>query len=418
MIVRDADLSCDLRCDLFIVAGKHDDVSDTGFPHGGNRGLRVFLQHVIDDDVSEVLGTAGYMNDRSGEVAFVEVRVHVLHELAVSDEIFFVIDHRADAAAGDLLDVTETRGIDVRAVCFYDGLRDRVVRAALRKRGDIDQLIGIDLVRVDVFHGKCTFREGSCFVEHDGVDLRQGLQVVAALDEDAAARAGADPAEERERDGYDKCAWAGDYEEDQASVDTAGHAEVREDRADHSDQDREGHDDGGIDTGEFGDKLLGARFLIGAVFDQLEDARHGAVFVRGRGRDLDGGTQVDRARIDGASGSGLDRQALARQCRGIQRCGTYGDHAVDRDFLAGLDEDGLADQNLRRIDFFLGAVTKYDSGVRADVHHRGDRLPALSDGDGLEQFTDLVEEHNSGRLRIFSDGKSTCRGDHHEEFLV
>ena len=358
------------------------------------------------------------MHDRAGQVAFVEVRLNLLHKLAVTDIVGQPVDDRADSAAGQLLDLAEAGRIYVFAVCFDDRLGHRVMRAAFCQRGDIDQHVGVDLIRMHGVYGKRTLRDGAGFVEDDSVNGRKRFQIVAALDEDAATAGRPDPTEKAQWHGDHEGARARDDEEDQAAVDAAADTEIREDRAKGGDDDRQDYDDRGIVMSEFRDKTLGFGFFVGGVFDQFEDPRHRAVFVLGRSGDLDCGREVDAARVDGIAFLNFDRQTFA-----CQRCGVEGrcaraNHAVDRNLFAGLDQHGFTDLYLRRVDFFLGSVAQNDGRVGANVHHCSDRLAALADCNALEKLSDLVEQHDGRGFGVFSDGKSTDCGDHHEEFFV
>ena len=121
----------------------------------------------------------------------------------------------------------------------------------------------------------------------------------------------------------------------------------------------------------------------------------------------------------------MARDALAGESGGVELACAICHDAVKRHALARLDHDDAADGDVVRIDLDELAVALDVGVVGGDVHHAGDRLAALAHRIALEEFSYLVEQHDSaalGKLRLglgeADGGKSADGGDGHKERLV
>ena len=123
------------------------------------------------------------------------------------------------------------------------------------------------------------------------------------------------------------------------------------------------------------------------------------------------------------------RKRLTGQCLRIERGCTRCDHAVQRDFFAGIDYDDFADLHLGGIDLFY-MFSPYDVGiVGADIHQFCDGFPGLSRRIALEELADLIEQEHgarlvkaldllSGRAAVDSEGKGAQRCNAHKKILI
>ena len=87
--------------------------------------------------------------------------------------------------------------------------------------------------------------------------------------------------------------------------------------------------------------------------------------------------------------------AFAGQGARIQIRHPFCDNAVDGYLFAGLDDDDAADFHFVRIDLFQLAVSFYIGVIGADIHKLADVAAALADGVALEEFADLIKEHDA-----------------------
>ena len=165
--------------------------------------------------------------------------------------------------------------------------------------------------------------------------------------------------------------------------------------------------------------------LAGAgVFHQLQDLGHGGFAELLGGADLQQAGHVDAAADDLVALLSVTRQALAGEGAGVQGGAALRDDAVDGNLLAGLHHDDGADGHLIGVYLHQLAVLLDIGVVGADVHQGADVLAALAHGVALEQFTDLIEQHDGDGLivvaALFIDGQSEgADGSHgHQKVLV
>ena len=199
-----------------------------------------------------------------------------------------------------------------------------------------------------------------------------------------------------------------------------------EEGAGHGNEDGEPHHDRRVIPGEARDETLGAGLLLARVLHQLEDAGHGRFGEGGLHLDADHAGHVDAARNRRNAGFDHGRHALAGKRARVELAFAFHDLAVERDALAGLDDDHIAHGHRRRIDLYEIALVVLDVGeVGGDVHHGGDRLARLVGRVAFEQLAYLVEEHDRrafGHMGL-SFGKedqsegAEC-GNRHEQILV
>ena len=367
----------------------------------------------------------GHIRYRRGGVRrFGEVDAVGLHELRVADEDAATREGRDETLARDIDRVRNEGSVNFRArhlrrVRVADRLRDRVGAHALGEGGHAEKLGLFDArSRQDLGHLEVAFGQGTGLIRHDGMEVREQLEVVRALHEHAVRAGRADAAEEGERNGDHEGTRAGHDEEGTCTVDP-GRRIAGEDRRDDREGDRGVHDDRGVDAGEAGDEILGLRLLLGGVLDELEDLRDCGIF-EGLGRpDAEESLTVDAAGDDRLTRMNAPRNGLAGERCGVHHGLTAQDLGIDRDLLARLDHEDVTDLDVVRIHRLDGPVRALNIGLlRNDVHETRDVLAGLSEGVLLEPLTDEVEGHDGDGLRILTGREGTDRRHEHEERLV
>ena len=421
-----AEFCCDGARHLLAVAGEHNAAIDARGVQIADGLLGIVLHHIGDDDMAGIRAVDGDVQDGAGELAVMPIRAVGGHQLVVAHEHHVLIDGGLDSVAGFLGGLRDARLVDVAVVGLLDGDGDRMVGERFRVRRHGQHVIGVDAVLgVDGDHVEGAGCEGAGLVEHDGVDLRQRLEVVGALDEDAELGRPADAAEERQRHADDQGARAAHHEEGESAQDPIGprlHAHQRRDDGDR--QRREG-DDGRVDACESRDEVLGVRLFLARVLHEFEDAAHG------RGAEELGGADAQDARHVDAAGDDLRallhvaRHRFAGEGGGVELGGSIDDDAVDGNTLTGLDHDDVAYLHLVGIDLRQRPIALDVRVVGRDVHHGRDGFAALAHGIALEQLADLVEQHDGRALRHMrlgvgeeDHGERADGGDGHEEALV
>ena len=149
-----------------------------------------------------VLPIDGHMDDRSRAVAVDKIYAQLLHELMVACGDRYTVDLRENAPAADLFNVRDAAAVDLFSVRLLQALADGMGRGALGKRRVLEKFLLLQRAVVDGADLKDALGQGAGLIKDDGPDLRECLQVIRALDENAFLARPADAREEAQRDTY------------------------------------------------------------------------------------------------------------------------------------------------------------------------------------------------------------------------
>ena len=218
-------------------------------------------------------------------------------------------------------------------------LGDRMLEPRFRRRGEPEQMpIGDAAFVADhVEHRRRAVGQRAGLVEDHGVDLGEALHMGAALDDDAGARRMRHRGEHGGRRGDADAGAVIDDHERQETVEIAGQRR----RADRQAECR--HDQ---PVGELLGVVLHPRIADRRGFDQLRDLPGGGEIA-----DADGADRQLAVADDGRGEHGFafrphDRQALAGDGLLVDHGVAVDDLAVDRNDLARIDDDLVADHQL------------------------------------------------------------------------
>ena len=275
MVFIDAELFGHIRGDGLIVAGEHDGV-DALRAQGVDGGARAGLEEVGDDDRAEEGPAARDIDDGADAVIRHEGNPRVLHELGVAGKHRHAVDGRLDAAAGDLLRIGDAARVGRCGQRFAQALADRVVGIAFGQSRGLEQLgLGHAGRGAHPSDRKVAFGQGAGLIQHDGIGMGKRFEVVAALDQDAAARRPADTAEKAQRDADHERAGAGDDEEGQRAANPHPPPAAEHERRQHGQRKRRDADSRGVVPRELGDEVLGFGFFQAGIFNKVENPRDG-----------------------------------------------------------------------------------------------------------------------------------------------
>ena len=243
-----------------IVAGQQNqpvDAAPAQLLHGGNR---VRLQRVGDRHAAEVTCAFSQVDKRPLRTDFRNRDSGFLEQQTAAGPDFRTVHSRPDSSPGDLLGRTDAAGIDRSRPGFAQRGRDRMARAELRMRSELKQPVRIGPCRREHFaHFEPALRQRAGFIERNRFDAGQRLEVVAAFEQDAAARRPADSGEERKRHRDHQRARAGDHEKDQRAVNPDTPRRTGEKRRKHGEQNRRAENRRCVDSGETGDEVFALR---------------------------------------------------------------------------------------------------------------------------------------------------------------
>ena len=143
------------------------------------------------------------MKDSAGKLAVVVSDTFFTHQLIVTHQNHALINHRTNAMAAFLANISNTALIDFTRESFLDGNGNGVIGVRFSMGSD-----GKDKVRVNLCcsigmhsnHVETAIGKRARLVEHHRFGMRQRFQVVATLHQDAQTRSAANTAKERKRD--------------------------------------------------------------------------------------------------------------------------------------------------------------------------------------------------------------------------
>ena len=173
-----------------------------------------------------------------------------------------------------------------------------------------------------------------------------------------------------------------------------------------------------VPAGKFRNKLLGLRLACAGVFNQVQNAGRGGFLKLFGCLHAQKAGQVDGSAEDLLSRRDIPGQGFAGERRSVYRRSSLHDHTVDRHPLAGFDENNAADLDVIGISLLHAVLCLQIGVVRPDVHQLADVFSALSDRITLEEFSDLVKEHDRDSLGILAERHGSHGRRRHEEVLI
>ena len=137
-------------------------------------------------------------------------------------------------------------------------------------------------------------------------------------------------------------------------------------------------------VGNFRDGRFGGR----RVGDHLDDLRERRVLSHAGGATGEKARLIDGCGRNRIAGGLVGGDALAGKCRFIDRACAIKHHAVDRDALAGADDEGVAGLHLLDGDGLFLAAPDDGCGLGCKLHQALERVRRLALRAGLEHLAD------------------------------
>ena len=293
---------------------------DRGRVHEHDRGLCVVLQPFQD------------------RFEFGTAHPGLFGEAVVTQRVHGAGDAGAHTAPGDCFEPLS--GVERAVVRGDDRVGHRMLGKRLDRRRDPQDLVIGQFAEVDeVGEHRGAVGQGAGLVERNGADLAGVLEVHTAFDQDAAPGCAAEPGDHRDRGGDDECAWAGEHEQHECSVEPVAEAAVAGDH--RHDGDDEGHDEHSrrIDGCEAVDEALGWGLVGLGFLDRTGDPIECAFALGGSDGDLQGAALVDRAGEHRITDRFRHGDRLSGDRCLVHRTRPGGDAPVEGDAFARLDQD-------------------------------------------------------------------------------
>jgi len=342
----------------------------------------------------------------------------LLHQLGVSCQNRFPINHGLYAVTGNFLNIGNPAVVDFLSIGVLDRKRNRVVGVVLSVCGQLQKLRFLHADRVDLADRKGAFCQCAGLIKDHDLGICQGLQIVAALYQNTDLGCAADASEETKRNGNDQRTGAGNHQEGQGPVNPSAEWLLgNQRRQDRQRQSSEYHYRG-IIPGKARDEILNTALLIACVFYKVKDFGYGGFPKFLCGLDVQDTGLVDTTADDLHSRLHLAGHGFSGQGRSVQGGKAFENRTVQRDALSRFHNNGFSDLNLIRVNLNQLSVP-FDVGiVRANVHQACDRFSGLGHRIGLEPFTHLIKQHNGNALGMFAQNECADGGNRHQEIFV
>ena len=281
------------------------------------------------------------------------------------------------------------------------GTRERVLAAALQRRGVGEQRVAIAIHREGLDEHRAALGQRAGLVERDHGQVAQRLERDHVLDQDAVARRDAGADHDRRRRGEAECARAGNDEHRHRVQQRGGERRAGDEPPAGERRQRDRDDDRHEDGADPVDEALDRRLFRLRRFDEPHDARERRLGADRRRAHDEQPLAVDRAAGDAVARRLGHRQALAGEQRLVDVAAPVEQQAVDRQALAGAHDDLVADHDLGERDLRLDAAAAHARRVRAQRLQRADRIRRLPLGARLEPLAEQHQsDHDGSRLEV------------------
>ncbi len=419
MVFIDGEIGGNGLCDGVFIPGEEDGFSNSEIFESPDGRFAVGFEFIGDENTAEIGMVDGNVNFCTGFFAGGVGDMFGFHQACVADKDGVAVEIPADALSGDFRIIGESGRINRCITGGQDGFSDRMSGKLFGCGSDMEDFFGSSFGGgKDFCDLERTAGESAGLVKDDGADIVECFEVIAAFDEDTVTGGRADAAEERQGDGDDKGAGTGNDKEDEAAAYPFAPCSV-EKKGRQNCEESGGEDNcGSIVTGEFGDKIFGFRFAGGGIFDKIDDFGYSRFAVGFGNTNRQDTAAVDTAGQDFITGTDGVRFEFTGESLGIQRGFSIEKNAVEGDFFAGFDEDGISGLNKIGGDGHPCAVAVDGGGIGTDIHQVGDGFAGAVDSKILKKFADLIEQHDGNGFGSVAEEERADRGDAHEEVFV
>ena len=229
--------------------------------------------------------------------------------------------------------------------------------------------------------------DGAGFVERNDLNSAGFLQAGCRLEENAVLRAETAADHDRNRRRQAQRARAADDQHRNAARQTVaeGLADQQPDnRCDNCNRNDRRDKNAGDLVGNFGNRRFGRR----RVGDHLNDLRERRVLPDARGAAGQKARLVDRCGRDRIAGGFVRRDALAGERCLVDCARAIEHHAVDRNALAGADDEGVSGLHLLDGDGFFFPVPNDRRRLGCQLHEALECIRRLALRPGLEHLAD------------------------------
>ena len=267
-------------------------------------------------------------------------------------------------------------------------------------------------------HGKLPLRQGASLIKHHLFQLAEGVQVLAALDEDAPGGGCTDAGEITQGDRQHQGTGAGYHQKYQRPAKPHGKRTKAKEGRENCHQHRQQAHHGGIDAGKAGDEFFCSGFFRRGMLHHFQNF-HDRGLAKGLFHtNFQIAIHIDATAENGIALSGASGEGFPRQGRRIQHGMAFFDDAVQRDALPGPYQNAVTYGNQLRGNLLCFSPYQQPGKIRADIQKGCDGFSGAGHGILLKGLPHLIKQHNKNRLRHFPDGQCADGGNRHQEIFI
>ena len=388
------------------VAGQHDDRIDAGSAQVGDRLGGFLAQRIgegdgagegaVDRDRQPRFAAAGSRLQALGDGVEIVPGHHLGQQRRVADRDLVAKGGGGHAPAGVQLEALGLRQLELPlAGLGHQRPAEQVFRGHLRARRELEQaVLGNARGGQDRGQSRTPAGQSTRLVEHAGIDPRQGLDHVAALDQGALARQPRDRRSHGRRRRQHQGARTGDDQGRHRAHHLAG------EEVDGGGGDEHGRQEVPCQPVR---RAHNARAPALRVLDQVGDAGDRGVAAGAFGADVEDAVLVQAAAPHRIADAEFGGQRFAGHAALVDRGLAALDRAVHRQALAGEHPHQVADFHLVQGDELFAAVAQHPSLVRLAGDEAGDRSLGAVDRPVLDPLADQHDEHDLGGGEVLAD---------------
>ncbi len=183
-------------CGFLSVTGQHNDLLNAGFFQFCHSCFGSGLYRIRNEQISFVCPFYCHMNDGTWLIRLCRRDAIHGHQFLITCRYRLTIHLGSHTFSTDLLYLTDTIGVNVLSVRFFQTAADGVIGIAFCQRCPSEQFLFASVYRTDLCHLKHTLCQCTGLVTHQIPGPRKGFQIVGAFHQNASGRCAADSPKE------------------------------------------------------------------------------------------------------------------------------------------------------------------------------------------------------------------------------
>ena len=263
-----------------------------------------------------------------------------------------------------------------------------------------------------------SFGQGSGFIKNNGGNFCNCFQKITALYKNTEFGSGTDSTKKSQWNGNDQCTRAGYNQENTGTLNPGRKSTTQYKRRNNSKNSSTKCYHRGIISGETGNEIFKPCFFVTGIFYKFQNLCNSRILIFFGNTYFQCAVTVQASADHIITGSCLSGNRFSGQCGCINKRFAFYNSSIKRNLFSRTNHNDISDSNIFRIDLTDLSVLFQICIRRCDAHHFGNGLSGFSDRIALEQFTNLIEQHDRKGFRIFLNGECCKSSNHHQKVFI